>query len=403
MMERVAYLMNTYPMTSTTFVRREIEAHERAGNNVDRFSVRSWSTALVDPLDIAEAQRVTYLLDKGVMQLFWIFLAEVLGNPRGMLRALQSTWYLLRKSRRKKWKNIAYLVEAVALKRDALARDIDHIHTHFSTNSAAVAMLSRRLGGPKYSVTVHGPDELYELKENAVDLKIKHAEFFVAITEYCRSVLDAFTMGVYSYKIHIIRCGLDMEDFPAPTEVPANKTLVCVGRLCEAKAQTLLVQAIARTINNHPDLQLILIGDGDTRKEINQLISAHCLESYVKVVGWKSNADVRKILSEARALVLPSLAEGLPVAIMESLALGRPVLSTRITGIPELVDEKCGWLVEPGNVAELASALDALLSTKPKQLTKMALVGRARVQAAHDQGRNAILLRKLFSSTCKAY
>lgn len=397
-----AYLMNAYPMTSTTFIRREIEAHERAGLTVDRFAVRPWDTELVDPLDIAEADRVTYLLGKGAPKLAAALLAEAMTNPVGTARALAATWQLWRKATTERWKNPVYLLEAAALKRDAKKRGIDHIHTHFSTNSAAVAMLSQRFGGPSYSVTVHGPDELYVLEENAVELKLRHAAFFSAITEYARGVLDAHTGGRMSDKIRIVGCGLDMVDFPAPGPVPDNQALVCVGRLCAAKAQTLLVEAIAMVALDHPGVRLVLIGDGDTRGEIERLIRVNGLKRNVVLAGWQSNAEVRKALTEARALVLPSFAEGLPIVIMESLALGRPVVSTKITGIPELVDDSCGWLVEPGDVPALTEALKTLLATPPDRLTEMAAVGRARVQARHDQDHNAAALRALIDEVAAA-
>ena len=390
-----AYFMNTYPMTSSTFIRREIEAHERAGFTVARYAIRPWETALVDPLDVAEAARVTYLLNVGSRRLLGGLLVEALANPRGVARALGATAHLMGKASQARWKPLAYLVEAVALKRMTVARGIHHIHTHFSTNSAAVAMLSRLLGGPSYSVTVHGPDELSVMEENAVALKLRHAAFFAAITEYCRSVVDAHTKGAFAEKLKIVRCGLHMKEFDVPSEVPDNRTLVCVGRLCEAKAQTLLVEGLAHVVAKYPDVQLILIGDGDTRPAIEHAISRHGLARNVTLAGWRTNDDVRTALRGARALVLPSLAEGLPIVIMESFALGRPVLSTAIDGIPELVDGSCGWLAEPGDVTALAALLDEVFSTPRDRLTEMGRAGNARVKSCHDQDVNAARLRVL--------
>jgi glycosyltransferase involved in cell wall biosynthesis len=392
-----AYLMNAYPMTSTTFIRREIEAHERAGCTVDRFAIRPWDVALVDPQDIAEAQRVTYLLGGGARRLLGGFLTETLKNPVGMARALASTAHLIAKAKQERWKNLAYLLEAVSLKRQALARGISHIHTHFSSNSAAVAMLSHRLGGPGYSVTVHGPDELYVLEENAVARKLEHAAFFAVITEYCRGVVDEQTGGAYADKLHIVRCGLDLQEFDAPSDVPEGQVLVCVGRLCAAKAQHLLVEALARVVDRHPGVRLVLIGDGDTRPRIKQAIADHGLQANVELAGWRTNEQVREALKGARALALPSLAEGLPIVIMESFALGRPVLSTVINGIPELVDDSCGWLAAPGDVDALVPALEALLAADRETLSEMGRIGRARIEQFHDQDANAARLRDLIA------
>jgi hypothetical protein len=210
---KLAYFMNTYPLISTTFIRREIEAHQRAGVPVLRYAIRPWDEALVDPKDIAEAEKVTYLLGLGGARLVAGFLREVLVNPLRTARALAATVHLTRRAKAERWKNIAYLLEAVALKRLTLAEGVGHIHTHFSSNSAAVAMLSRLLGGPSYSVTVHGPDELYVMEENALSLKLQHAAFFAVITEYCRGVVDGYSKGAFAEKLEILRCGLDLRDF----------------------------------------------------------------------------------------------------------------------------------------------------------------------------------------------
>lgn len=393
---KLAYFMNTYPLISTTFIRREIEAHERAGVPILRFAIRPWDSALVDPKDIAEAQKVTYLLRLGAVRLVAGALREAVLNPVRMARALAATLHLIRKARTERWKNFAYLLEAVALKQRTVAAGVTHLHTHFSSNSAAVAMLCRMLGGPPYSVTVHGPDELYVMEENAVALKLRHAAFFAVITEYCRGVVDGHTGGAFADKLKVLRCGLDLRDFETVTAVPDTKHLVCVGRLCAAKAQTALVEALAQVVEAHPGVKLLLIGDGDTRPDIEALIARHGLEAHVTLAGWKSGAEVQEAIRQARALVLPSLAEGLPIVLMEAFALGRPVLSTTITGIPELVDDSCGWLAAPGDAQALVAPLEDLLTRSPEALTQMAGIGRARVEQLHDQDRNAALLRDLF-------
>lgn len=394
---KLAYFMNTYPLISTTFIRREIEAHERAGHPIGRYAIRPWEGELVDPKDRAEAEKVTYLLKLGGARLVAGFVGEALRNPLRMARALAATVHLTRKAKVERWKNVAYLLEAVALKRLTVAAGVDHLHTHFSSNSAAVAMLSRLLGGPSFSVTVHGPDELYVMEENALTLKLQHAAFFAVITEYCRGVVDGHSAGAFADKLEILRCGLDLRDFAEVTEVPDTKVLVCVGRLCEAKAQTALVEALAQVVPQHPDVKLVLIGDGDTRPAVEALVARHGLHDHVELAGWKSGAEVQAAIRAARALVLPSLAEGLPIVLMEAFAMGRPVLSTTITGIPELVDDSCGWLAAPGDAQALVAPLQDLLTRSPQELTEMARVGRARVEALHDQDKNAAALRALFA------
>lgn len=392
---KFAYLMNSYPMTSTTFIRREIEAHEQAGCDVKRFAIRPWEDDLVDPRDIEEKKITYYLLRQGALTIPMAVLREIVTNPVGFARGLRATLRMMGLARGNRVVQPAYLLEAVLLKQKTLEAGIDHLHTHFSSNSASVALLSHIMGGPTYSMTVHGPDELLVMTENGLTDKVRYATFVAAISRYCQGVIDTHTGEAYSDKIRVVRCGLDLSAFETLQDVPDNKMLVCIGRLCKAKAQVLLVEALAEVVKNHPDVKLVLIGDGEERSAVEGAVARLLLQDHVELAGWKKNADVRQALLQSRAMVLPSLAEGLPIVIMESLALCRPVVTTEICGIPELVDDTCGWLAHPGDKETLVECLEAVLSRTPEELTEMGRTGRQRVLALHDQQANAAALRQL--------
>ncbi|MGC6486307.1 MAG: glycosyltransferase family 4 protein, partial [Planctomycetota bacterium] len=265
---------------------------------------------------------------------------------------------------------------------------------HFSVNTAAVALLARRMGGPAFSFTVHGPDELPGMRANGIADKVRHARAVAAITDYCRGEILAATDGEGADKVHVVRCGLELDRFQ-PTPVPAaSQTLVCVGRLCPQKAQTLLAEAAARLKDSHPQLRILLIGDGDTRPEIEAILDREGLRDRVVLHGWASGDEVRAAIAAARALILPSFAEGLPMVIMEAMALGRPVISTRIAGIPELLDSSCGWIVDAGDVDALTASIAACLEADAAHLDAMGAEGRARVEQRHDQSKNARGLRR---------
>ena len=391
----LAYLMNSYPMTSTTFVRREIHAHEAAGVPVARFAIRTWDQSLVDPLDKAEMAQTTYLLHRGLPRLVLGALREALTNPMGLIRAGATTLHLATRRGGVGLRNGAYLLEAVAFRRLAKAAGVTHVHAHFSTNAAAVALLSRRLGGPSYSFTAHGPDEFDDPAANALPVKVRHAAFVAAITDYARGVILKATGGRDADKVHVVRCGIDLDAFD-PLPPVDNARIVCVGRLCPAKAQALLVEAIAPLVADHPALELVFIGDGEDRAQIEARIHALDLGRHVTLAGWGTGEEVRTAIADARILALPSHAEGLPIVLMESLAMGRPVVTTRITGIPELVDATCGWVVEPGDVPALTQALRQALETAVETLRNMGAEGCRRVAQQHDQVRNAEQLRQLF-------
>lgn len=392
----LAYLLNSYPMTSTTFIRREIAAIEAAGVPVKRFAVRHWQEALVDPEDRVEQARTEYLLTGNVPTLFAGFAAAALRSPARLVRALPALVRLIRAGRGRTVQHVGYLLQAVHLKRRCDALGISHVHVHFSTNAAAVAMLCRLLGGPRYSFTVHGPDELVELAAGGIVEKARHAATIVAITAYCRDRLRAALPATLWSRIAIVPCGLDLGDFVPSDRAADNHTLLCVGRLCAQKGQAEIPAAVAALAHLYPELQVDLIGDGDTRGAIESAIDALGLGGRIRLLGWRSNDDVRAMLRDARALLLPSHAEGLPVVIMEAFALGKPVVTTRIAGIPELVDETCGWLFEAGSAEGLERAIAAALAADSARLAAAGAVGRRRVERRHDLGQIAPMLIALF-------
>lgn len=391
----LAYLMNSYPMTSTTFIRREIAAHEAAGVPVQLYAIRPWSETLVEPADIAEQARTTYILGQSRLRLVGGVLREIITRPRIFLRGLRASISLARQARGRKLLNFAYLVEAVFFRQAASSIGITHVHAHFSTNAAAVALLSRRMGGPTYSFTAHGPDEFDDPAANGLPMKVAHAAFVAAITDYARDVILTATGGTGADKVHVVRCGIDLDEFEL-TPPPENARIVCVGRLCPAKAQALLVEAVAPLVKDFPDLELVFIGDGEDRASIEKRIAELGLENHVTLAGWGTGDEVRAAIQGARIFALPSFAEGLPIVLMESLAMGRAVVTTQITGIPELVDAEVGWIVQAGDVPALQAAMAQALSADTATLAAMGATGRARVAKAHDQTQNAAKLRRFF-------
>lgn len=396
---KLAYLLNSYPMTSTTFIRREIAAIERAGVPVKRFAVRQWGERLVDPQDMSERGRVEYLLTGKSGRLMSGLARSALFRPRSFGGALEAVAEMQRAAGGGFVRHTAYLAQAIRLRKRCLQLDITHVHAHFSTNAATVAMLCRLLGGPSYSFTVHGPDELEELGTNSVTDKVHHAAHVVAISEYCRDRLCAHLPVELHDRIRVIPCGVDLSDYPdPPTPPPMSARLLSVGRLCPQKGQVEIPAAIAVAAARYRDLSVVLIGDGESRAAVEREISATGTGGRVKLLGWRTNAEVRRRIGETRALLLPSHAEGLPIVIMEAFAMGRPVIATRIAGIPELVDEKCGWLVEPGDAEGLAEAITEVMAANKATLAKMGREGRKRIIARHDLDKIAPELIALFAA-----
>jgi len=394
---KLAYLLNTYPLISTTFIRREIEALEALGQPVHRFAVRKWDEALVDPDDIAEQDRTHYLLTGSRADLARDAMLTLLRHPLRFLGMLPLWWRVWRNANRKFVQHVAYLVEALAFCHRTKALGIDHVHVHFSTNAATVAMLAQRMGGAPYSFTVHGPVELVPGEPAHLSLREKAsgAAFVAAITGYCRDQI-AQEAPDSADKIRIVPCGIDVDAFSFDPTPPESARIVCIGRLCANKGQVHIPPAVAAVAAEFPDLVVELIGGGEDEQAIRDAIAQHGVEQQVVLHGWGSNAYVREQLEASRAMLLPSYAEGLPVGIMEALAIGRPVLTTRIAGIPELVDESCGWIFEPGDEAAIAEALRGIMRASREERAAMGAEGRRRVEERHDRRKSAQMLLATF-------
>lgn len=383
-MKTIAYLVNQYPKVSHSFIRREIAAIESFGLQVERFSIRSCADELVDPDDKQELQRTRIVLNAGIGKLVQALLRTVARQPLRFWHALRLTLALSQSSDRSIAHHLAYLAEACVLLGWFTESNVTHIHAHFGTNSTTVAMLAHVLSGLPYSFTVHGPEEFDRVREIGLTEKIDRAAFVIAISSFGRSQLYRWCPQAQWSKIHVVRCGVDAEFLEQPTLPPDAPRLVCVGRLCEQKGQLLLIEAASLLAAEGLQFQLVLVGDGPMRSQLEAAIDRLQLQSHLTLSGWASNLEVRSQIIAARAMVLPSFAEGLPVVLMEALALGRPVISTYIAGIPELIDSDCGWLLPAGAIEPLAEAMRSALLADLEKLVDMGQAGRDRVIAQHN-------------------
>ena len=400
---KIAYLLNSYPMTSTTFIRREIEALVARGVGVERFAARHWFGKLVDPQDLAEQQRTHYLLTGNVANVLLAFAKELLLNPIGVARAAGALVTLYRNARGGLGRHAAYLMQAAYFRQCARTAAIDHVHAHFATNATAIALLAHLMGGPGYSFTAHGPDEFDNSERLSFDLKIRHARFVVAISNFCRVQLVRASALEHWDKIVVVHCGLLVTEFEPDHRFSADDhTFVTIARFSAQKGLSLIPAALALLKTEFPDIKVVLIGDGEERASLEAAIARHDVAHMIELRGWQPNLDVRKALVASRALLLPSFAEGLPVVIMEAFALGRPVIATYIAGIPELVDASCGWLVPAGSIEALADAMRDALKASPQTLSAKGHEGRRRSVAQHDAAISAAQLQGLFQAACEA-
>lgn len=396
----IGYLMNTYPLVSTTFIGREIAALEGLGVTIRRYAIRPWAGELVDPGDQVEQLRTEYLLSDRVRIASSVALT-VFRSPRKFLRALGVTIRLIGNARGRVFKHFAYLAEAAVL-RGLTERDgVTHVHAHFSTNSTAVAMLSRELGGPEFSFTVHGPDELLNPQENSIARKVASARFVVCISHFARSQVMLFSDQQHWEKLAIVHCGVVPTDYGAASRGPYGKRILFIGRLSAVKGATLLLKAVASLSAAHPDLTLTIIGDGPDRASLEDQVGNLGLSAVTRFLGYQPQGAVAEALKRSDILVLPSFAEGVPVVLMEAMASRVPVIASRVAGIQELVEDgNSGFVVPPGDVAILAERVDRLL-LDPELCARMGAAGRAKVEAEFFVDYEAEKLAALFGRAAR--
>lgn len=402
---KIAYIVNTYPRASHTFIRREVQALERRGFMVHRFAMRSERASLVDPADLAEDGRTEHVLHKGMGALAASALRLMVANPAKSAKAIAAAMRCGKlgaggsPGTGGRLRHLIYLIEAAYVARRSNDLGIEHLHAHFGTNSATVAMLSYLLGGPRYSFTVHGPEEFDAPVALALGEKMHHAAFTIAISSFGRSQLYRWASLDDWQKLHVVHCGIEPEKFAPPhVPPPGGPYLVAIGRLAAQKGFSLLIEALSQLAATHPDFRLTLVGDGPMRPEIEALIAANGLLGNVALPGWQDEVGVQRALTEAQALILPSFAEGLPMVVMEAMAAGRPVIATAIAGVPELVIAgETGWLVPAGDARALSEAIAALARTPQDALTAMGKSARARVFERHDVNVEAAKLAALIS------
>lgn len=398
---KIAYLINQYPKISHSFIRREIQQLEKIALQISRFSIRFSQDELVDQEDKQEFEKTKFILDVGIRGLLIYLLKNIVLNPLNFIKVLFFSCQIGYGSDRGILRHLAYLAEACVLSFWLKEAGIKHIHAHFGTNSTTVAMLCSMLSDCTYSFTVHGPEEFDKVVAIALPEKIKRAKFIIAISSFGRSQLYRWCNYQDWQKIHVVRCGLDQKFLSASvTSITNENRFVCIGRLCEQKGQLLLVKAIANLKEEGIECRLVLVGDGELRSPIEHLIEKFDLQNEITITGWASSDDVKEEILKAKAMILPSFAEGLPVVIMESLALARPVITTYIAGTPELIENNVnGWLIPAGDIQALTNMIKQVLILPSEKLEQMGKNGKQKVILEHNIETEVTKLAHLFKQT----
>lgn len=365
---RIAYLVSQYPAPSHTFIRREIEALRARGLNVRTFSVRPPSDAERVPAgDQAAFDETTYLLPMSPQRLLVAHAAALGRKPIAYLSVLRSALGHRAPGAKALLWSLFHFAEAIVLARELRRGGIHHLHNHFANAGATVGLLATRFLDLPWSLTLHGISETDYPAGLLLARKIAAARFVACVSWFGRAQAMRITPVEHWPKLSIVRCGLALGDIPAATAAAARSTdeqrIVCVGRLSPEKGHFGLLDALAGLHARGVRARLVLVGDGPERERIERHAALSKLQDMVVFKGHLGERDTLTEISKATILVLPSFMEGLPVVLMEAMALGVPIVASRVAGVPELVeDEVEGLLFRPSDWNDLADKMVRLLT-----------------------------------------
>ncbi|MDX6675006.1 MAG: hypothetical protein QOH11_2424 [Solirubrobacteraceae bacterium] len=389
---KVAYLVARYPAVSQTFVVGEVLGLRRHGLDVDTLAIRRSPPEEVLSQADREAFQSTYtVLPPRPWHLVRGHGRALVRDPRGYISTLLHALALGRLDLRAVLWQLFYFGEAMVVWDQCERRGVRHLHVHFPNVAADVAMLVARYGGDgwSYSMTLHGPTELSDVREHRLPEKVRRSAFTICISDYTRSQVMNFVEREHWTRLPVVHCGIDTERFtPFPDDGTraSPPTVLAVGRLDPRKGHSLLVEALGRLAREGTDVRVVIVGEGPERATLERLGRELGVGDRLALPGAVGQDEIGTWFESADVFCMPSLAEGLPVVLMEAMACELPVVAPRLMGIPELVEDGVsGTLVTPGRADELAAALAGQL-TDPETRKRMGVAGRERVLAEFEVG-----------------
>lgn len=404
-MARIAYLMSHYPAISHAFVQREVEHVRAAGVDLETLSThRARAEDLLAVADRRAAATTFSVLPTRVGPLLGAHLEALIRSPRRYLVTLVLALRTGAPGARERLWHLFYFAEAMILLRHCRRAGVAHIHAQFADNATDLAMLvthyrrGQRVGGLEcsWSLAVHGSVEFYNVVHYALESKLRHARFAVGISDFGRSQLMRLAPAERWPHIHVVRCGVDLKVFAPPAQRSSSSEgaeILFVGRLLHGKGVALLFEAISELRRRQLDVKATIAGDGPAREELESAARRLGISDSVRFVGAVGQDDIRDLYASADVFCLPSFAEGIPVVAMEAMAMELPVVTTRIMGIPELIEDGTdGLLVPPGRADVLTHSLERLVRS-PDERRRLGKEGRRKIAREYDVAHSAGRMR----------
>jgi glycosyltransferase involved in cell wall biosynthesis len=402
----LAYLVSTYPTLSMTFVLREVLALRELGFRIETASINPPDRPIEEltALEAAEARSTYCVKQHGLSGATVAKLQTVFGNFGGYWRGVGLAFRLAGLDLPRLFLNLMYFIEALMVGQWMKRKGLRHLHVHLASQAASVGLFVRTVFGFGYSLTVHGPDEFYDAGRQMLARKIAAADFLCCISSFARSQLMKLSTYEHWSKFVVSPLGVDPEIFVPRRErtAPERFEILCVGRLTPAKGQHILIDAVERLTQEGRQVRLRLVGNGPDETSLREHAARSAARECVIFEGAINQDRIRDFYAKADVFCLPSFAEGLPVVLMEAMAMEVPCVTTHITGVPELIrDGVDGLLVAPSDTDALVKALASLMDDAELR-QRIAKSGRARVVEHYDLRRNVERLGRIFTERARS-
>lgn len=400
----VGYVVTHYPKLAQTFIASEILAVENAGRPIRIFAMNPPDAAERNYPDAACSIARTTYLKPAIWAGIRALLIQSLRHPVGMSRVWQKALTSGGGSPSRTARRLSHLVQAALVSQHALRDGITRLHAHFGLAPATISWLAadimRASGSSEatFSFTVHGFHDFINQAESRLDLKAEDATLVICISDFTRSQLCLVSPPKLWPKFRVVRCGVDCAALPYrdPPPLRSEPRLVAIGRLSSEKGYGILLEALVKVRGAGINARLQIIGDGPERAWLETRIAALKLGGIASLAGELEPCEVKRELADSDVFVMASFSEGLPISIMEAMAIGVPVVTTWIAGIPELASNgETALTVAPADPDGLAQAIMSLLGEESRRLT-LARAARARVEVQHDLARTGQALAHLF-------
>jgi len=404
----VAFLLSRYPAISHTFFLKEILGLRKRGMDIRVASINPPDRPRQDlpAVEGAEAAATFYIKAGGKLGLLARVLSIALSHPGVAWRGLKSALKFGNWDLKGRAYSFFYMAEALLVGDWMRRHGLSHLHVHFGGAVATVGMVTSQAWQIPWSVTLHGPDEFFDQDAFYLRQKIESAAFIICISDFCRSQVLRVAPSVVDSRLEVVRLGVDCETLQpdeirqplacseltasvSPASAPTSPFhIVCTGRMVAAKGHRILLEALSALIASDVSLTCTLIGDGPERPVLEEQARRQGISGNVHFLGALAHGPTLERVATADVFVLASFAEGLPVALMEAMALGIPCISTTIAAIPELIhDRQNGLLVPPANVEALREAL-ARLAAEPELRHQLGIEARATAESEYNLAHN---------------